>query len=63
MTPRNATFGQHAAAVMWVIAVSLMFHGLMGISGWQSGNAQAHTALEGELFETDDDSYQLRSLH
>ncbi|WP_043644144.1 hypothetical protein [Caenispirillum salinarum] len=63
MTPRNATFGQHLAAVAWVIAVSLMFHGLMGLGGWQSGSAEAHTALEGELFETDDDGYRLRSLH
>lgn len=45
MTPRSATFGQHAAAVMWVIAVSLMFHGLMGVTGWDFGAAEAHTAL------------------
>jgi hypothetical protein len=63
MTPGNATFGQHAAAVMWVLVVSLLFHGLLGLSGWQSNTAVAHTALQGELYETDDDSYWLRSLH
>lgn len=54
MDPRKATAGQHAVAVLCVLVVSFILHGLLNLGGWQHNGAQASLATDPALTQTID---------